>query len=89
MDLHPSGDYIYGADQGIFPSDIEKYDIRSGNLIYLYDSPYHGDYAMGGNLWISEDGLRIFTALGNVFRSSVNQDTDMKRKEHAYIRLSM
>jgi hypothetical protein len=39
----------------------------------MYDSPYHGDYAMCGDLWMSEDGLRIFTRCGNVFRSSPNR----------------
>ena len=26
--LHPSGKFIYGADNGLSPSDIEKYDIQ-------------------------------------------------------------
>ena len=71
--LHPGGTTIYGADNGLSPADIEKYDISGGTASYLYDSPYHGDYAMCGDLWISEDGLRIFTRCGNVFRSSPNQ----------------
>ena len=75
--LHPSGTAIYGADNGLSPSDIEKYDISAGTASYLYDSPYHGDYAMCGDLWISEDGLRIFTKCGNVFRSSSLQAEDM------------
>lgn len=68
--LHPSGTALYGADNGISPADIRKYDISAGTATYLYDSPYHGDYAMCGDLWISEDGFRIFTKCGNVFRSS-------------------
>ncbi len=75
--LHPDGIAIYGADNGLSPSDIEKYDITSGTAEYLYDSPYHGDYAMCGDLWISEDGLRIFTRCGNVFRASNTQALDM------------
>ncbi|WP_242393118.1 PKD domain-containing protein [Anaeromyxobacter oryzisoli] len=73
--LHPGGTSIYGADNGVSPSDIEKYDIASGTAKYLYDSPYHGDYAMCGDLWISEDGLRIFTACGNTFHSNTVQGT--------------
>jgi uncharacterized protein (TIGR03437 family) len=76
--LHPGGKAIYGADNGLSPSDIEKYDISAGTLKYLYDSPYHGDYAMCGNLWISKDGLRIFTRCGNVFRSSEVREQDMR-----------
>jgi hypothetical protein len=76
--MHPSQKYIYGANRGLSPSDIEKYDIRTGSPKYLYDSPYHGDYGMCGDLWMSQDGLRIFTKCGNVFRSSEVRDQDMK-----------
>jgi len=73
--LHPGGAAIYGADNGLSPSDIEKYLLGSGTAAYAYDSPYHGDYAMCGNLWISEDGLRIFTACGNTFHANTTQGT--------------
>jgi hypothetical protein len=75
--LHPSGGAIYGANNGLSPSDIEKYDISQGPAQYSYDSPYHGDYAMCGDLWMSEDGSRIFTRCGNVFRSSSVRSEDM------------
>lgn len=75
--LHPTQPAIYGADNGLSPSDIEKYNISGGTAAYLYDSPYHGDFSMCGNLWISADGGRIFTACGNVFRSSTSQSNDM------------
>jgi hypothetical protein len=76
--LHPDRQSMYGANNGLSPSDIEKYDISGGNAIVKYDSPYHGDYSMCGNLWISADGARIFTACGNVFRSTNDQATDMR-----------
>lgn len=75
--LHPSGRYIYGADNGLSPSDIEKFDVRTGVSQAMYDSPYHGNYDMGGNLWFSEDGTRVFTRSGNVFRSSEVQSEDL------------
>jgi hypothetical protein len=75
--LHPNGTTIYGANNGLSPSDIEKYSIGGDNAVYLYDSPYHGDYAMCGELWFTEDGSRIFTRCGNVFRSSSVQAQDM------------
>jgi chitinase len=68
---------IYGADRGLSPADIENHDITNGTSMLLRDSPYHGDYAMCGDLWFSDDGNRIFTACGNVFRSSTNPQTDM------------
>ena len=75
--LHPSGNYIYGATNGLSPADIEKYDIQNGTANYLYDSPYHGDYSMGGNLWFEESGERLFTKLGTVFTTSEQQSMDM------------
>ena len=75
--LHPGGKAIYGADRGISPSDLEKYDIDNGTAQYLYESSYHGDYPVCGELWISEDGLKIFTRCGNVFGTSEIQIEDM------------
>lgn len=75
--LHPGGNAMYGANRGLSPSDIEKYDISNGPVEGIYDSPYHGDYEMCGDLWMSEDGLRIFTACGNIFRASENKAQDM------------
>lgn len=75
--LHPSGDYMYGANTDLSPSDFEKYDIRSGVAELMYDSPYHGDYSFGGDIWIADDGGRLFARSGNVFRSSTSQSEDM------------
>jgi hypothetical protein len=75
--IHPSGDYIYGADNGLSPSDFEKYDIRAGAADYMYDSPYHGDYDFDGDIWISDDGSRLFARSGNVFNASDDPQTDM------------
>ena len=75
--LHPSGKYVYGADNGLSPADIEKYDIQNGTAAYLYDSPYHGDYAMGGDLWFEENGERLFTRAGTVFKTNEMQSMDM------------
>lgn len=75
--LHPSGDYLYAANSGLSPDDIQKYDITSGVAHMLYDSPYHGTYAMCSNLWLKEDGQTIYTACGNTFRASEVQGQDM------------
>ncbi|KAA2218165.1 MULTISPECIES: BACON domain-containing protein [Maribacter] len=75
--LHPSGSYIYGADNGLSPSDFEKYDISGGTAHYLYDSPYHGDFEFSGNIWISESGDKLFSRARNVFNASENQTNDM------------
>lgn len=75
--LHPGGNAIYGADNGLSPADIERYDISTGPVSAVRDSPYHGDYAMCGNLWFSEEGLRIFTRCGNTFTASAVPSEDM------------
>ena len=75
--LHPSGSYLYGANRGLSPSDFEKYDIRGGTAVYMYDSPYHGDYSFGGNVWAFEDGSRLIARSGNLFRTSTVQTEDM------------
>jgi hypothetical protein len=75
--LHPSGDFVYTADNGLSPSDIAKFDIRTGIAAALYDSPYHGDYEMCGNLWLNQDGSVIYTKCGNTFRTSTTASQDM------------
>lgn len=77
MKLHPSGDYIYAADRGLSPSDFEKYDIRTDTAIYMYDSPYHGDFSFAGDVWIAEGGARLFARSGNTFKSSTIKAEDM------------
>ncbi|APQ18245.1 BACON domain-containing protein [Maribacter hydrothermalis] len=76
--LHPSGNYLYVANNGLTPSDFDKYDITGGAAIHLYDSPYHGDFDFAGNIWINESGNRLFAKSRNVFDATDDQLTDMK-----------
>jgi hypothetical protein len=75
--LAPGTTWIYSADNDVSPTDIRKWDIASGTARYLYDSQYHGDYAMCGNVWFNEAGTRIYTPCGNTFRVRANQQQDM------------
>ena len=75
--LHPSENSIYAADNGISPSDVEKFDISSGSAVYQYDSPYHGDYAFSGNLWFSNDGSKFVARSRYVFHASPDSLSDM------------
>ena len=77
MRIHPIEPWIYAANRGLSPSDIEKYDISTVPTEYVSDSPYHGTYAMCGDLWLTWDGVRIITACGNTFRSSEVSSQDM------------
>ncbi|MGB1256469.1 MAG: PKD domain-containing protein [Thiolinea sp.] len=75
--LHPSGAAVYSANRGISPSDLEKYDVSTTSPVWLYDSPYHGEYEPCGNLWLSEDGARIFARCAYAYRSNSERDKDM------------
>lgn len=75
--LHPSGTSIYGSQTQLSPADHERFDISKGVAVRLYDSRYHGDYPMGGDAWISEDGSRLFNRWAHVFRLSPNQRDDL------------
>jgi len=75
--LHPSGQAAYGITVGLSPTDIESYDISNGVVGTVTGSQYHGDYPMCGDIWISKDGLRIFTGCGTAFRASPGNDDDM------------
>jgi chitinase len=81
IQLHPGGSWIYYTERGLSPSDVAKIDISEAPFSSTpqahYDSPYHGDYEICGNLWMSEDGQRIFTACGNIFRASSSREQDM------------
>lgn len=75
--LHPSGNYLYVATNGLSPDNVDKYDIRDGVATSLWGSPYWGDYPFGGLVWFSEDGTRMFARSGNVYRASDAQSEDM------------
>ncbi len=75
--FHRSGDYLYHGYKGVSPSYMAKADFGAGAGALLYDSPYDGDHAMCGNVWMKEDGSRIYTPCGNVFRASTAEADDM------------
>jgi hypothetical protein len=76
--LHPSETKVYGADTGVSPSDIERYDLLPGGGIdYAWDSIYHGDHRMGGNIWASPRGDVVITRGGDVFTLGDTRQTDM------------
>ncbi len=74
---HPLRPQMYLADRGLSPDDIELHDLSGGTSVRLRDSPYHGDFDMCGDLWLAKSGDRIFTACGNIFRSSTDPGIDM------------
>jgi chitinase len=76
--LHPSGTFLYHSMPSNFStSDIAKWSISAGTAEYLYDSPYFGEFGGCGDLWIAQDGQRIFTRCGVAFQSSDTPAEDM------------
>ena len=75
--LRPGSAVAYGANNGLSPSDIERYSLTGASPVVVRDSPYHGDYEMWGNLWFHDAGTHIVTRSGNVFRSTEDVSTDM------------
>ena len=61
--LHPNGMSVY-ANGGTAPSDSSKWNIDSGPATPDYS--YHVNAC--GNIWLSEDGARLFTACGELYR---------------------
>lgn len=78
--LHPSQQAVYTADNGLFPSDIERYsfDGATGQILSGWGSPYHGDYPMSGNVWCHPNGAVLIVRGGGVFSSSPVQAQDMR-----------
>ncbi|MEZ4584805.1 MAG: hypothetical protein R2909_00185 [Gemmatimonadales bacterium] len=75
--LHPSGRFLYVANNGLSPSDVDKYDVRFGVAERLYDSRYHGEFPFAGDLWFTQGGDRFYARSGNVFRVSEDPATDI------------
>ena len=67
--------YLVGPQEG--PSGLVRYDISTGAR-YARQAPTSAwTYPPCSDLWMAEDGLRIFTQCGNVFSSSATASADM------------
>ena len=75
--LHPDGNRIYAADNGLSPESLFDYDITSATSPTSRLWPYWGDHSPCGDLWFTEDGARIVTRCGETFRATGDAKTDM------------
>ena len=75
--LHPDGNRIYAADNGLSPASLFDYDITTPTSPSSRLWPYWGDFSPCGNLWFTEDGARIVTRCGETFRAASTTMTDM------------
>jgi hypothetical protein len=64
--LHPSEQALFIAEQGLYPSRILRCDVSSSpaECVDSADDADWGTYETCGNLWISADGARIYSACG-------------------------
>jgi len=75
---HPTQPAVYLADQGEGPTGLVRNDISTGVLRYSRSAQiFPGTDPPCNDLWIAEDGLRIFTQCGNVFTASATASADM------------
>jgi chitinase len=73
--LHPNGTTMYATDWSSYT--LRHWDLAPGALPTYWDGPYNSSYAHCGGLWLAEDGARIFTKCGNVFRATEARATDL------------
>jgi hypothetical protein len=73
--LLPNGSRLYGATQGISSGGIVSVDVASGVPNVLGE--HNGDWYACGKLWVSQDGKRLFSGFGGVFRTAVDRDLDV------------
>lgn len=74
--LHPANNSVYGIDGAHTPRDVFKFDISINPPAFLYDSPYHGDYYFGSNVWVTKNGAKIFTNY-TILNSTEDPETDL------------
>lgn len=75
--LRPGYEAIYAARGDVIPQDIEKYSIANGVAKQLFRY-YNANKGTCGNLWISENGNRLFGRCGDVFHASSAKTLDQR-----------
>lgn len=79
--LHPNGKVMYAAQPsfGGVSGGLSKFSISSLGLVnFVADNAQRSQNGACGNLWLSSDGLRIYTACGYVFTSADVDADDMR-----------
>jgi len=78
--LGSDGNSVFGATGSVSPGSFPMFDISQGvpkALKSSYINVAESTSGTCGNLWISEDGLRIFSGCGHVFRITENNTQNM------------
>jgi chitinase len=72
----PIAPALYAVDGGPSSENLMRFDITSPTANFLYDTFGVGE-PICGDLWMSEDGQRIFTRCGKAFIATSSPKTDM------------
>jgi chitinase len=72
----PIAPALYAVDGGLSSEYLMRFDITSPTANFLYDT-LGASEPICGDLWMSEDGERIFTRCGKVFMATSSAKTDM------------
>lgn len=81
LQVVPSLKAVYTLDTGFASNDLNRYDTSTALPKWLHDSPYQGQYDVGGansNLWSTDDGMYLLTAGGSLFQTAAQQAADMR-----------
>lgn len=75
LQLHPDKKRIYAASADLSANVLQRYDLPSVTMPYTSESGFH--YKICGELRMHPAGTTMYSACGNVFLATMNQDTDM------------
>ncbi|MEP7121070.1 MAG: hypothetical protein ABJE95_09180 [Byssovorax sp.] len=77
--LHPGEKALFAADQGLSPSRIDRCDLTTSppDCDDSEGQADWGTYSYCGNLWISADGARIYSACGVTLKVPGNAATGL------------
>ncbi len=77
--LQPGSPRIYGMDPWLSSREIDRFEIDAGVILFtrFRDQTCIANEDGLGNLWMAEDGARLFTACGNAYRLSDDSNVDM------------
>lgn len=80
LQMHPDQKRVYFGTVGISPGDYYCVPIpeKIADRPKSYDSPYHGEYPLGGRFVISPDGRFLLGGSGPVLRLAKTAQDDMK-----------
>lgn len=76
--LHPDGQRLYAVDTGLSPARMTNFDVSRGRPDAGREWSYRGPQRIMGDLWISHDGTRIYTAGGAIFSAARAAGADMR-----------